>query len=58
MEIKNEFRKIICPNICFNKKLLKKELENHIKNECECTLIKFHYCDYKFDKNNIENHEK
>ena len=34
-----EYQKIICPNNGCNKRLLKKDLENHVKNECEHTLI-------------------
>ena len=52
-----EFQKIICPNNGCNKRLLKKDLENHVKNECEHTLIKCQYCDYKFDKKDIKSHE-
>ena len=52
-----EYQKIICPNNGCNKKLLKKELEDHIKKECQFNLIKCQYCDYKFDKNKIKSHE-
>ena len=52
-----EYQKIICPNNGCNKRLLKKDLENHVKNECEYTLIKCQYCDYKFNKQSIKSHE-
>ena len=52
-----EFQTIICPNIGCEKRLLKKDLENHVKNECEFALVKCKYCDYKFDKKKIKNHE-
>ena len=52
-----EFQNIICPNNGCNKRLLKKDLEEHVKKECEFTLIKCQYCDYKFDKKNIKSHE-
>ena len=52
-----EYQNIICPNNGCNKRLLKKDLEEHVKKECEYNLIKCQYCDYKFDKNNIKNHE-
>ena len=52
-----EYKNIICPNNGCNKRLLKKDLEYHVKKECEFTLIKCQYCDYKFDKKIIKSHE-
>ena len=34
-----DFQEIICPNNNCNKKLLKKNLENHVLNECQYSLI-------------------
>jgi len=53
----DNIKKIICSNDGCNKRLLKKDLENHVKNEYEHTLIKCQYCDYKFNKK-ILNHMK
>ena len=53
-----DFQEIICPNKSCNKKLIKKDLENHVLNECEYSLVKCHYCEYLFNKNDITNHEK
>ena len=50
-------KKIICPNNVCNKRSLNKDLENHVKNECEHTLIKCQYYDYKFNKKNIKSQE-
>ena len=53
-----DFQEIICPNKGCNKKLLKKNLENHVLNECQFSLVKCPYCDYQFNKNEITKHEK
>ena len=53
-----DFQEIICPNKGCNKKTIKKNLENHVLNECEFSLVKCHYCEYLFNKNDIINHEK
>lgn len=53
-----EFQEIICPNNGCNQKLIKKNLENHVLNECQYALVKCQFCDYQFNKNDIINHEK
>jgi len=52
------FQKMICPNKECNEQLLKKDLENHIKNDCKYSLIKCNYCNYKFPRCQISEHEK
>ena len=52
------FQKLICPNRDCEEQLLKKDLENHIKNVCEYTMIKCSYCNYKFPRCQIAEHEK
>ena len=53
-----DFQEIICPNNGCNQKVIKKNLENHVLNECQFALVKCHFCDYQFSKNEISNHEK
>ena len=53
-----DFQEMICPNKGCDKKLIKKNLENHVINECQFTLIKCPYCDFQFNKNEITKHEK
>ena len=48
---------MICPNKECGEHILKKDLENHIKNECKYTLIKCQYCEYKYPKYKILEHE-
>ena len=52
------FQIMICPNKDCEEQLLKKNLENHIKNNCKYTLIKCSYCNYKFPRYQIQEHEK
>ena len=52
------FQKMICPNKECEDQLLKKDLENHIKNTCKYTMIKCSYCNYKFPRCQIQEHEK
>jgi DNA repair ATPase RecN len=51
------FKQIQCPNENCHKILLRKDLDNHINNECEYLLIKCKYCNYEFIKKEIEHHE-
>ena len=51
------FQKMICPNKECCEHILKKDLENHIKSECKYTLIKCQYCEYKYPKYKILEHE-
>ncbi len=51
------YQKMICPNKDCEEQLLKKNLENHIKNFCKYTLIKCSYCNYKFPRYQIPEHE-
>ena len=53
-----DFKEMICPNQGCDKKLIKKNLENHVINECQYTLVKCPYCDFQFNKNEITKHEK
>ena len=48
---------MICPNKECCEHILKKDLENHIKSECKYTLIKCQYCEYKYPKYKILEHE-
>ena len=52
------FKKVICPNKDCGEHVLKKDLENHIKNECKYTLVKCENCGYKFPKYQMAEHEK
>ena len=52
------FQKMICPNKDCEEQLLKKDLEDHIKNICKYTLIKCSYCNYKFPRYQMPEHEK
>ena len=52
------FQKMICPNKECEEQLLKKDLENHIKNKCKYTMVKCSYCNYKFPRCQIQEHEK
>ena len=53
-----DFQEIICPNNGCNKKLIRKNLENHILNECQFILVKCPYCEFQFNKNEISKHKK
>ena len=53
-----DFQEMICPNKGCDKKLIKKNLENHVLNECQFSLVKCPYCDYQFNRNDISKHQK
>ena len=57
-DINCEYQKILCPNKRCKKKIIKKELENHIKNICKYTLIKCKYCFTEYYRKEINEHEK
>ena len=52
-----QFQKIKCPNKYCDKEIMRKDMNNHILNECEFLLIKCKYCNFEFMKKEIENHE-
>ena len=52
------FQKMICPNKECGQQVIKKDLENHIKNECKYTMIKCDNCGYQFPKYQMPEHEK
>ena len=52
------FQKMICPNQQCGLQVLKKDLENHIKDECNYTMITCENCGYKFPRCQISEHEK
>lgn len=52
------YQKMVCPNKDCEKQLLKKDLENHINNDCEYVMIKCSYCNNKFPRAQIAEHEK
>ena len=51
------FKPMECPNKNCGKIILRKDLSNHINNECEFLLVKCKYCKYEFIKSEIEHHE-
>ena len=48
---------ITCPNENCGKKLPKKDLEKHIKNECKYALKQCKYCKFLFPKNKLNEHQ-
>ena len=52
------FQKMICPNKECSEQVIKKDLENHIKNDCKYTMINCETCGYKFPKYQMPEHEK
>ena len=52
------FQKMICPNQQCGCHILKKNLEKHIKEECNYSLISCENCGYKFPRCQISEHEK
>ena len=52
-----QFKSVKCPNKDCNKIIIRKDLDNHINNECEYLLINCQYCNYEFFKKDIEHHE-
>ena len=62
-EVKNhdlncEYQKVQCSNKRCKKKIIKYQLENHIKNECKYSLIKCKYCKSEYFRKEINEHEK
>ena len=62
-EVKNhdlncEYQKVQCTNKRCKKKIIKSQLENHIKNECKYSLIKCKYCKSEYFRKEINEHEK
>ena len=53
-----EFAKVTCPSEGCGIQLPKKEMENHIKNECKFSFVPCKFCGYEFGKNKISEHEK
>ena len=53
-----DYQKIKCTNKKCKKRIVKKELSNHIKNECKYSLIKCQYCKSEFFRKEIKEHEK
>lgn len=51
------FKLIKCPNKNCEKIIMRKNISNHVNNECEFLMIKCKYCSYEFLKNEIEHHE-
>ena len=51
------FKLIKCPNRNCEKLFLRKDISNHVNNECEYLMIKCKYCNYEFLKREIEHHE-
>ena len=62
-EVKNhdlncEYQKVKCTNNRCKKKIIKCQLENHIKTECKYSLIKCKYCKGEYFRKEIDKHEK
>ena len=57
-DINCEYQKVLCTNKKCGKKVVKKELENHIENICKYTLIKCNYCLVDYYRKEINGHEK
>ena len=53
-----EYQKVLCTNKRCKKRIIKKELENHVKNLCKYTLIKCKYCNTEYIRKEIKQHEK
>ncbi len=53
-----EYKKVFCTNKKCKKKIIKKDLENHIKNECKYTLIKCQFCKSEYVRKELIEHEK
>ena len=53
-----EYQKVLCSNKRCKKRIIKKELENHVKNLCKYTLIKCKYCNTEYIRKEIKQHEK
>ena len=57
-DINCEYQKVLCTNKKCKKRVIKKELENHINNICRYTLIKCKYCKTEYYRKEINEHEK
>ena len=62
-EVKNhdtncEYQKVFCTNKKCKKRIIKKELDDHIKNICKYSLINCQYCKNDYYRKEINEHEK
>ena len=62
-EVKNhdlncEYQKVSCTNKRCKKRIIKHDLDNHIKNICKYTLVKCQYCKSEYLRKEIKYHEK
>ena len=62
-EVKNhdancEYQKVFCTNKKCKKRIIKKDLDNHIKNICKYSLISCQYCKNDYYRKEINEHEK
>ena len=62
-EVKNhdincQYQKVLCTNKRCRKRIIKKDLENHIKNICKYTQIECKYCHTEYYRKEIIEHEK
>lgn len=62
-EVKNhdlncEYQKVFCTNKKCKKRLIKKDLDNHVKNICKYSLINCQYCKNDYYRKEITEHEK
>ena len=53
-----EYQKILCTNKRCRKRVIKKELVNHIEKICKYTLIKCNYCHTDYYRKEINEHQK
>ena len=53
-----DYQKVKCTNKRCKKRVLKKELEYHVKNECKYSLVKCQYCKSEYFRKEINEHEK
>lgn len=51
-----EFAFVTCPNLNCNQSLLKKNLEKHVKIECEFNTFICEYCEKEFKKSEFDTH--
>lgn len=51
-----EYKLIKCPNLNCGINLAKKNLQNHIENECKYTIERCRYCGYEFPRGEVKNH--
>ena len=62
-EVKNhdkncEYQKVFCTNNKCKKRIIKKDLDDHIKNVCKYSLINCQYCKNYYFRKEINEHEK